>query len=152
MTNLLKAMLCLNHYLLISLTLYMSPHSKWAHTRYSPHLLRGELLWAHSCDKHPHRWRSGGPGGRLLRGVWWGLGVVSSWLDGVKEIILVRIIYSRLFCKTFSLCNKVCDIRLYTLSHCMCWSSLAHIWDAPGFPLKSGCDNPIIYFFHMSFI
>jgi hypothetical protein len=26
--NLLKAMLCLNHYLFISLTLYMSPHRK----------------------------------------------------------------------------------------------------------------------------
>jgi hypothetical protein len=50
-----------------------------------------------------------------------------SQLDGAKEIILVRFIHYHLFCKTFSLCNKVCDIYLYTLSHCMCWFSLAHI-------------------------
>jgi hypothetical protein len=43
-----------------------------------------------------------------------------SQLDGAEEIILVRFIYYQLFCKAFSLCNKVCDIRLYTLSHCMC--------------------------------
>jgi hypothetical protein len=56
-----------------------------------------------------------------------------SQLDDAKEIILVRFIYHQLFCKTFLLCNKVCDMRLYTLSHCMCLSCLAHIWDAPGF-------------------
>jgi hypothetical protein len=43
-----------------------------------------------------------------------------SQLDGAEEIILVRFIYYHLFCKAFSLCNKVCDIHLYTLSHCMC--------------------------------
>jgi hypothetical protein len=42
-----------NHYLLISVTLYMIPHRKWAHAHHSPHLLSDELLWAHSCDKPP---------------------------------------------------------------------------------------------------
>jgi hypothetical protein len=50
-----------------------------------------------------------------------------SRVHGVKEIILVCFIYYPLFCNTFSLCNRVCDIYLYTLSHCMCLSSLAHI-------------------------
>jgi hypothetical protein len=27
----------------------MSPHLKWAHAHYSPHLLSDEHLWAHSC-------------------------------------------------------------------------------------------------------
>jgi hypothetical protein len=31
----------------------MSPHRKWAHALYSPHLLSDELLWAHPCDKTP---------------------------------------------------------------------------------------------------
>jgi hypothetical protein len=53
LTNLLKAMLNFNHYLLISLTLHMSPHCKWAHAHYSPHLLSDELLWPHSCDNPP---------------------------------------------------------------------------------------------------
>jgi hypothetical protein len=44
LTNLLKAMLSLNHYLLISLTLHMSPHLKCAHAHYSPHLLSDEHL------------------------------------------------------------------------------------------------------------
>jgi hypothetical protein len=35
-------------------------------------------------------------------------------------IILVRLIYYQLFCKTFLLCKKDYDIRLYTLNHCMC--------------------------------
>jgi hypothetical protein len=79
----------------------------------------------------PNRWRAGAPRGGLLRR---GLGVVSQSAWCAKEIILlVRFIYYQLFCKTFSLCNKVCDIHLYTLSHCLCWSSLAHIWDASGF-------------------
>jgi hypothetical protein len=39
------------------------------------------------------------------------------------------------------LCNKVCDIRLYTLSHYMCWSCLLHIWDTLSLPLESGCDR-----------
>jgi hypothetical protein len=51
--------------------------------------------------------------------------------DGVKEIILVRFIYYQLFCKIFSLCNKFYDIYVYTLNHCICWSSLAHIWYTP---------------------
>jgi hypothetical protein len=51
--NLLKAMLNLNDYLLTGLTLHMSPHHKWAHAHYSPHLLSNEYLWAHSCD-NPH--------------------------------------------------------------------------------------------------
>jgi hypothetical protein len=42
-------------------------------------------------------------------------------LDCAEEIILlVRFIYYQLFRKIFLLCKKVCDIRLYTLSHCMC--------------------------------
>jgi hypothetical protein len=53
LTNLLKAMLNFNHYLLISLTLYMSPHRNWAHAHYSAHLLSGEHMWAHSCNKPP---------------------------------------------------------------------------------------------------
>jgi hypothetical protein len=40
LTNLLKAMLSLNPYLLISLTLHMSPHCKWAHAHYSPELVK----------------------------------------------------------------------------------------------------------------
>jgi hypothetical protein len=43
-----------------------------------------------------------------------------SQLDGAKKIILVRFIYYHLFCKTFVLCNKVCDIYIYTPSQCMC--------------------------------
>jgi hypothetical protein len=31
----------------------MSPHRKWAHAHYSPHLLSYEPLWAHPCDKPP---------------------------------------------------------------------------------------------------
>jgi hypothetical protein len=42
----------------------------------------------------------------------------SSQFDGAEKIILVRFIYYQLFCKTFSLCNKVSDICLYTLSYC----------------------------------
>jgi hypothetical protein len=53
LTNLLKAMHNFNHYLLISLTLHMSPHRKWAHAHYSPHLLSNEHMWAHSCDNPP---------------------------------------------------------------------------------------------------
>jgi hypothetical protein len=53
LTNLLKVMLNLNHYLLISITLNMSPHHKWAYAHYSPHLLSDERLWAHSCYKPP---------------------------------------------------------------------------------------------------
>jgi hypothetical protein len=43
-----------------------------------------------------------------------------SQLDGVEKLILVHFIYYQLYRKTFLLCNKVCDIRLYILSHCMC--------------------------------
>jgi hypothetical protein len=50
-----------------------------------------------------------------------------SLLNDVEEIILVRFIYYHVFCKILPLCNKVCDIYLYTLSHCMCWSFLAYI-------------------------
>jgi hypothetical protein len=53
LTNLLKAMLSLNHYLLISLTLHMSPNRKWDLAHYSPHLLNNEYLWAHPCNKAP---------------------------------------------------------------------------------------------------
>jgi hypothetical protein len=46
--------------------------------------------------------------------------------DGVEEIILVQFIYYQLFCKTFLLCNKVCDICFY-------------IYDThSGLPLKLG--------------
>jgi hypothetical protein len=37
--NLLKAMLSLNHSYLVSLTLHMSPHRRWAHAHYSPQLV-----------------------------------------------------------------------------------------------------------------
>jgi hypothetical protein len=46
--------------------------------------------------------------------------VSPSQLDGAEEIIFIQFIYYHLFCKTFPLCNKVFDIYLYTLSHCMC--------------------------------
>jgi hypothetical protein len=38
----------------------------------------------------------------------------------VVIVILVRFNLLSVICKTFSLCNKDYDIRLYTLSHCMC--------------------------------
>jgi hypothetical protein len=68
-----------------------------------------------------------------------------SQLDGAEKIILVWFIYYQLFCKTFLLCYKIGDIFLYTLRHCMCRSSLAHIWDALGFTLKTGCDNQTVW-------
>jgi hypothetical protein len=50
---------------------------------------------------------------------------VNCWRRGHSYLSLIYLfiylfIYYLLFCKTFSLYNKVCDIRLYTLSHCMC--------------------------------
>jgi hypothetical protein len=117
LTNLLKAMLSLNHYLLISLTLHMSPTvSELIH-------IISHTCWAMNvCELTlaiiPHRWRVGTAGGGLQRWVWRDIGVVFRTNVGVEEIfILVRFIYYQLFCKTFSLCNKDYDIRLYTLSH-----------------------------------
>jgi hypothetical protein len=52
LTNLLKAMLSLNHFSLVSLTLHMSPHSKWAHAHYYPHLLSNDHMRAHPCYNH----------------------------------------------------------------------------------------------------
>jgi hypothetical protein len=43
-------------------------------------------------------------------------------MSAEEIIILVRFMYYQLFCKTFSLYNKDYDIRLYTLSRCMCGS------------------------------
>jgi hypothetical protein len=121
LTNLLKAMLSLNHYLFISRTLHMSPHRKWAHARYSPHLLSDDRMRAHPCYNHTRR-RTGAAGVRLLRWVRWDLGVVSQSTIGEEIIILVWFIYYQLFCKTFLLSNKDCDVCLYTLSHFMCGS------------------------------
>jgi hypothetical protein len=70
-----------------------------------------------------------------------------SRLDGVKEIRLVCFIYHQLFCKTFSLCNKACDIYLYTLV-IVCVVLIWRTYEThPGLPLKSGCDirNPCTY-------
>jgi hypothetical protein len=36
--------------------------------------------------------------------------------------------------------TSLIDIRLYALSHCMCWSCLTHIWDTLRFGLKFRCD------------
>jgi hypothetical protein len=84
--------------------------------------------------------------------------LVSCWRRWI--IILVRFTYYLLFCKTFLLCNKDYDIRLYTLSYCICWSylshiwtlsycicwsCLSHIWDIPWFVLKTGCDIVFVY-------
>jgi hypothetical protein len=93
LTNLLKTMLSVNHYLLISLTLYMIPHRKWAHAYYSPHLLSDEHLWAHPCNK-PHTGKSGYPRRRtttMSSTRYWCSLRVSCWRRGI--IILVRFIY-----------------------------------------------------------
>jgi hypothetical protein len=146
--NLLKAMLRFNHYLLISLTLHMSPHHKWAHAHYSPHLLSNERLWAHSCYK-PSRWRVGTAGGGLLRWVWWDLGVISQLTVGAEDIvILVWFIY--LFIYLFIICyfvrhsryiiKFVTFVSIHWVIVCV-YFDLAHIWDAPGVATKSGCDN-----------
>jgi hypothetical protein len=125
-------MLSFNDYLLISLTLHMSPTVSEL-----MHIIPHTCFAMNFCQltlviKPPHRWREGGPKGGLLWRVRRGLGVVSKsawwhWGNNISSVYLSSI------CKTFSLCSKDCDICLYTLSHCMCWSSLAYIWDAPRF-------------------
>jgi hypothetical protein len=85
----------------------------------------------------PHRWRACTTGGGLLQR---DLGVVSQSVVGTEEIILVQFIFYQLFFKILLLCNKDYNICIYTPSHCMCWSCLAHIWDAPVFAPKHGCD------------
>jgi hypothetical protein len=120
LTNLLKAMPSLNPYLLIGLTLHMSPNHKWV-MNIIPH-----TCWAiNGCELTsaitPHSWRAGTTRGGLLWWVRWDVGVVSKLAVGIEEIIiLVGFIYFQLYYKTLSLCNKDYDIRLHTLSHCMC--------------------------------
>jgi hypothetical protein len=114
--------------------MHIIPHTCWA-------MNFCELTLAINTP-HTHRWRAGATRGGLLRRVRRGLGVVSQsawWRHGT--IVLVCFIYYQLYCKTFSLCNKACDICIFILSHYMCWSCFAHIWGTPRVALKSGCDN-----------
>jgi hypothetical protein len=133
-------MLSFNHYLLIILTLHMSSNLWWVHAHYSPQLVE---LWSFVSSPlryiNPHKWRAGSPGGGLLQGVRAILGGVSLSALSCQGIILVCFIIIIYFCKTLPRFNIVYDICLYTLGHYIWCSSLAHIWDAPGFTLKSGC-------------
>jgi hypothetical protein len=57
----------------------------------------------------------------------------------VELVILARFIYYQLFCKTFLLCNKVYDIRIYTLIYCMCGSCFWRTYEMHlNLPLNSG--------------
>jgi hypothetical protein len=75
LTNLLKAMLSLNHFFLLSLTLHMSLQRKWAHVHYSSHLLSDEHMWAHPCYNHTRsRIGTTRETWRMMWWVWRGLG------------------------------------------------------------------------------
>jgi hypothetical protein len=84
------------------------------------------------------RWRAYTAGGRLLR---WDLGVVSQSTVGAEEIfILVQFIYYQLFVRHFHYVIKIMTfVYIHWVTICVDLY-LAHIWDAPGFTLKSGCD------------
>jgi hypothetical protein len=89
----------------------------------------------------PPRWRAYTAGGRLLR---WDLGIVSQSTIGAEEIfILVQFIYYQLFVRHFHYVIKIMTfVCIHWVTICV-YLYLAHIWDAPGFTFKSGCDLDI---------
>jgi hypothetical protein len=144
LTNLLKAMLCLNHYLLISLTLYMTPT-----VRELMHIIPHSCWTMNFCELTlaiklpPHKWRVCGSGGRLLRGVRRGLGIVSQsacWHQGTI-MLLDRSIYYHLFHKTFRYVIKIVTfISIHWVIICV--DLVWRIYEThPSLPLTSGCDS-----------
>jgi hypothetical protein len=122
--------------LLISLTHHMNSHLWWVHAHYSPQLVELRTYVSSPLLSHtPHRRRTGGQRGATQWRVRLDLGGVSQsalWRQRIIFSSLYFIIFVRL-----SLCNKyiydIYNIYLYTLCYYMCYSSLAHIWDTPGF-------------------
>jgi hypothetical protein len=135
LTNLLKAMLSFNHYLLISLTLHMNSHLWWVHAHYSPQLIElwsfvRSPLWYIKPPYEKNRWSRRRPTMRSMSLSRWRL---PASLMTPRNNYLVHFIIIIYFCRTLPLCNNDFDIYLYTVCHYMWFSSLAHIWDAPSF-------------------
>jgi hypothetical protein len=141
--NLLKAMLSYNHYFLIGLTLYMSPHSKWAHAHYFLHLLSDELLWAHSCNKTSPTGEEQVPPEEEYYDEFNEVKVSSlSQLDGAENNNDISSFYSLIVIfKTFHyVINIVTFVSIHWVIICIdvLWRTYEmHL----GLPLKSGCDS-----------
>jgi hypothetical protein len=101
----------------------------------------------------PHRRRIGGSGGATQRGVWSDLGGVSQFTLRRQGWSLVHFIFIFYFVR-LQQCDKYSDVIVTFISiHSVIVYVvfLAHVWDAPGLFLKSGCDIIQCIWKHVSY-
>ena len=136
LTNYLKAMLSFNPFHWLALHITWTPTFGEFMPHYSPQLVERWTCVSSPLLSHtPHRRSTGGSRGATYRGVRFDLGGVSQLTFWRQGWILYHVIFIFYFVR-LPLCNKYSDyivtLSLYTLLLYML-SSLAHVWDAPGF-------------------
>jgi hypothetical protein len=138
LTNLFKSMLNLNHFSLVSLTLHMSVHRKWAHAHYSSHLLSDDHMGAQPCYNHTGsrtdtaRWGAW----RMLRWVLTGLGRRLLVNYGYRGLLSsYDAFYLAIFVQKFYYIVKIWHWFMYHESSYLWDLILAHIWGTPVFAL-----------------